>query len=315
MASLLSGDLWRAILLRARGELEPASGRGRVGNVPDLAAWIQWWALVARVSSTCHLLRNALLGPAAGSLWRYVCLFDAFPGMRDNKQQCQGLRRLLHSQARHAHCALLWSDGGWQLSELAACAAALTSLQELELHYIFEAAAPCIAGSLGSLPASVCCFGADLWSCLSPAVLSHVTRIRVTYPCYIPISAADVQGLATRLPRLQVLELCLGFSSCASAAVLGLLPKLPKLPPVSLQLELEIAVQDAATAALRQLVKSRVQLQSLRFTEGLDGALLVEDLNLLAQLRIGERLVVCFCRRLQQLPPIAEVRYERAPSQ
>ena len=241
-------------------------------------SWVQWWTLVARVSCTCSTSRHATLGPQAGELWRYFSLND--DRFLDPNQPL-GLRRLLCSQAHHAYRALVCAGVIGVLTELTATAAALTSLQELVLMGYPGPRAACIAAALGSSPSRVSLPGSALWVCLSPQTLQRVTHLHVDEAG--SLSAADLTGMAGRLPHLQELTLSVSPISGYPAHVLS---RLSLLPAVRLHLEQSLNEPSAATLALQQLSRSGVLVQSLRI-EGRSGdELTPEGEELLARCNI-----------------------------
>ena len=301
---LLSPDLLRRVLLAARGGLQPLTGSASSFEA-DLAAWMGWWTLVVRVACTCRGLREALLGPGSGQLWLWVNISYGLASSR--QQRTQGLHQLMRCQAHHAHSARVWWDcPPGETAELAACMAALTSLQHLELAGVTSVTGPCIAASLGSMPASICCDGLDLWTCLSPTALEHVTHARLSF--YEALQPEVVQTLAQRLPRLTRLELSASLGSQQTAEALGILSL---LSVAELCLELGLVRKRPAGGALRQLARSGVRIQSLLLLEG-RGELTVADERLLAECCIQESLVVCFwdsARQLLHVPIGPAVRY------
>ena len=245
------------------------------------------------------------LSPACLSRW--VSFHDTHPSA-DGLRQAQGVRGLLRRQAHHAHSALIWDCGWWASAELAACAAALTSLRELETRLSFHAPA-CIAGAVGSMPYSVRCTGADLEKSLSIAACGRLTHVHLRYPASESLSVAAVHRLAELLSPSVVLELSVAVAADQVGEALG---HLGLLPTTVLRLELMLCHGFASSAALQHLARSQILLDSLVLTEGF-GQLKVADEELLARCRI-ERMTVCFsdpARRLQHVPRTAVVFYDR----
>ena len=122
--ALLSAALWRSVLL----SVLPPSGEAQDWDIGHTwtqppsdttrRAWEHWWALMARVGSTCRLLRAALLGPEAMALWRFQHYqppeYTQRQLMRLEARQ-PGLHELLVCQAHHAQRVVV--EGGWPLVE------------------------------------------------------------------------------------------------------------------------------------------------------------------------------------------------------
>ena len=311
--SSLPPELWCEILLSARGPLKLIRAHER--RLHELyERWLEWWMLVARVSCTCTRLRDALLGPGAAELWRWAMFYD--PGTGGSKQRTRGVHRLLSSQGRHAHRALVHANDEWQPSDLTPCVATLTSLQRLDLAYIDPALAACLASALSSTPSTVSCHGAHLFASLCTAALQRLTHLHLSYLVFASLSDAAVVKLSRRLPRLSSLELSVALSNPLHAReVSTALGRLHLLRTAELHLDLEIGFGVSAAPALLQLCQSGVQLQSLHLSEGRVGRITLDDEEVLAGLCGCERLVVASRspvagRRLQYSPQVAVVRNE-----
>ena len=125
--ALLPADIWRQIIHAACGAGPAPQALSNPCSAITPARW-EWWRLIARVSSTCKSLREALLGPEAASLWSWVYLKPP-PPVYPRDRHLQTLLR----QAHLATSALVLGSSGWQASQLRAAMPRLSSVQDLTL--------------------------------------------------------------------------------------------------------------------------------------------------------------------------------------
>ena len=103
-----------------------------------------WRQLVASSASVCTGFRRALLGPDSSSLWDFVLLSAAHPGL--THPQSLALNRMLARQG-HFAASMTFQGGGWELAELEHLAVSLTALcAQVTLHDIDDAAEAAVLG-------------------------------------------------------------------------------------------------------------------------------------------------------------------------
>ena len=297
--ALLPGDIWRAVLLRARGNLQP------LNTVPtskpdELQPWWAWWRLVACMACTCRALREALSGSASAELWRWAHL------QSEDWQHHRLELSLVH--APYAHSAVMLG-ASWTEHPAFTAAARLSSLREL--HVI-----KCNSGS-----AAACVF-AGFDATLAPQLsrlnfqgvlpmnrfvrLSGLQHVRMDL---VYLSERQLRCVAAALPQLQTCEMRLvtGHSSVCELSLLVLLPVH----------ELTVCLfcySGVLTQRLRQLAGTPLQALCLQTVEKI--ALTTKQEQLLTECQVKERVVVsCACcaddaKQLRSLPSGAAVVYE-----
>ena len=166
-------------------------------------AWVHWWALTARLASTCRALRDALLGPEAGELysWTHITV----------PTQELGLHRLLASQARHARSASM-EGGGWpEAEQLQAVFASLSAVDELILlDFGDQEEVECLS-ALSGRPTQLSFSGERVFG--ECAALQQLQHLRLSLSA---VQEPDLQALAGWLPPLQRLQLSIWAPEAAA---------------------------------------------------------------------------------------------------
>ena len=346
----LSADLWRAILLAARGTLPPRlDAFGRVASDTsdsrtqqprlDADGWAQWCRLVSTVASVCRSLRAAVLGPDAGLLWAEMSLRSTYPGLSQGASP--GLNRLAAGQGRHATTVRLCCSE-WAPEELQRIAGSLTSpalgitLQEV---CTYQTAASIGRGLSVCAPRSVAIEGSI--PVALPVSVRHFEIGRTVSmpwkPDEVPSQKLAVQTFACleALPCLQTLDLCLTRWQLTPelAASLGkhshlvelrlshtadrsfgqyAVQRLPQVP----RLSLELTVRDGSITQVLAGLKD-VQLFCLSLYQ-VPSTLTAKPYDLgaqdeyhLSRCSISQQLTLCLAyNRRLRLPPHFKVVYE-----
>ena len=301
---------------------------------------ISRWKQLVTAATVCRALRNAVLGPGAGPLWRDLTFSSTHPGL--NAGQSRQLSRLLASQGQHARYAVV-VGGGWDLDELRAVAASLTGqLRRLELDGLYSADEAEILSSVlpacrverlicdgmrvPALPTSL--KGLELYLKLSPErtleevlafteqartrqalqqlrPLTQLTYLRLAM-AHISLSTADIALISDSLPRLEVFTLSLQAGGDGPEAVEALASLRP-----SVQLGLLLSASDGSLTALLQELPG-LQLSTLNVAVYGTYSLRPADEALLAQCSIAEQLTLVMqssepAERLQRLLPGVKV--------
>ena len=219
---------------------------------------LQWWRQLAATAAVCRFLREAVLGPAAGPLWRVGAFTSSHPGL--SAVQLRQLNRLLASQGQHARGAIV-VGGGWDLEELQGAAASLTGPHE-----------QLCVGALDST-SEADLLGRTLLQCPVRALTYHGSCIR-GWPASLqsldlrvfPPPGGDRQGMAalvtervhTALQQLQALGdltslKVLASPWCLRQADVACLARLPRLESLELVLYVSEALGAHAVEGLTQL--------------------------------------------------------------
>ena len=323
--TLVAPDLFRRILLVARGDLKPISLHNKLTGHPSGKAWAQWWQLAARVSSTCKALHTALLGPDAGALWsRWTCLqgHGDFPINGLRWEQMPGLYQMLLRQAHHARSALVVGDH-WRTprlydtelkdAELQPVIASLVSLQELHLRSYRAGQAD--AWILPALPCSphtlICCGLLPFQHCDRLHGLQRLS-LKVNY-----LPETHLRHLASQLPHLQCMELVLVTWTEDPANMRSFhLLSLVQVDRLTLRLSFNKEPLQMVDR-LKQLAHVQLFVLQLSYCQR---HLMPEQLRLLQNCQVRERVVLQLLNgkseQLHSLPSGAAVAYEpysRAP--
>ena len=307
--SLLPAELWVSILDAARCGLPPLTERHKdfVGGV--CSPWLDYWQLLARVSSTCRALRAAVLGPGSAELWRCASFasatWQAFSGLQKGAQQ------LLLRQARYPTSAVV-QGFAWEPQELRAAMASLTSLSELGLWLFDEADdTACALAALASQPTTLRIDHAVRLT--DPASLSKLQSLDL----YLwGLEEDNVRSLAAGLPVLRLLN---SKVFCGAGHHVCDLEVLARLPTRRFELQLTSCTLHL-TEFLEQLAEVQLHTLEVEWGENFETP---EQEALLLQCQVLERVVLTFSRyfvvsdtakRLQSLPSGAVVVYDQEGS-
>ena len=208
--ALLPGDIWRRVMLCARGDLRPVSA-GSVGHSSHTCLdWVAWWKLVARTGGTCMTVRAALLGPDSGALWKFIFLQSpdsSYPVTGQTRSQLKGILKLLVFQGHHARSAHVIGSR-WQPSLLLSAVESLGSVHDLSLFWFSsDLSAGCVTAALRGQLSSLYFVG----ECAIPCSRSLLQLQRLQMALQQP-PEAELRRLAGWLPRLQHLQLHLNGS-------------------------------------------------------------------------------------------------------
>ena len=310
--ALLGPDLWRRILACARPcPITIRQMEAGLRGSSALLAWVEWWRLVATVSTASRALHSALLGSEASQLWEFVLLpTTALNWGLPLSWECkQGVQRLLSRQAHRARRAMVLATLFPQPTELAAAMASLSSVQELSLWLqssipkALHAACALAFKKLASRPRSLA-FSAD---CMLPsaACLQGLQHLRLHLRCGLPVDD-EMKALADWLPKLQRLEVALSVGTDLSGLKL-----LRLLPADELLVQLTIAERwTTASIALKRL--TGVHLHSLELIFGSKANFLTQaEEQLLARCLVSQQVVLCShdsaaaARTARRLSPLA----------
>ena len=242
------------------------------------------WRQLAAAALVCRTLRDAVLGPGEGPVWRSVTFTSSHPGL--DARQSRQLNRLLTSRGCHAHDVTV-VGGGWELEELRAAAVSLTRqvahLKLLDVNVAGEAA--CLSSALSGCAARFLVYKGS-WPLMLPALLrtlrlqdtsvqsprtaaelqeakstqSHAQRLlRSLQPLSRLVSLrftsfewrmceADIVQIAAWCPQLEVLTLDLAVNASLGLHAVEALSRLP----VSVRLVPHLVAQDSSLTSLLQ---------------------------------------------------------------
>ena len=261
--ALLPPDVWRRIATAARGNLQPVTAQdwARREWARHLGSrWACWWLYIARLGSTCRVLREALFGPDAGESepsldtqagWSHAAQTELHAGelhdwvfLQDprgeekhlglRQPQRQGLHQMLLRQSPHARGAFLLGES-CPSTGLAAAAAHLTGVQDLVMEGIwFDSSAAEVFAALQPRQLQTLAL-----NCFRPfkrvESLLGLQELRLTMN---EAHQAELRELASWLPRLQRLELVLDFFETSDSHCECSLQNLSLLPTDELRLQL-----------------------------------------------------------------------------
>ena len=303
----LAPDLWRFILLLARGSLRPVCGSEMGPSLHDSRwlEWVAWWRLLAVVSSTSRDLYSAVFGPGSEVLWRFVLLQGANGNGAPSQpslslEQQKGLHQMLVCQAPQAMSILITAGDYWQDHSLQAVASRLCSVRDLTPWGSWpEHKTMLVFTALPRQLRALTLTGGALWECRALLELQYL-RLRLMAFCAERLHCLAL-GLPPHLQRLRLELLSLKHSLiCFQLHLLSV------LPVAALELQLTCCSRDIPkrlTSRLRQLAGVRLAVLELRCLEGC--VLTAEHCSLLPQLPVTEHVVVrCSdeARHLQALP-------------